>query len=188
MTEREAMQSQTFVLPVANIDTDQIYPARYLTTTEQAGLGQYCFLDWREQEDSRFYDAFQAFDPERQRILVAGENFGCGSSREHAVWSLMDLGFEAVISTRFGDIFQANALKNGLLPVTLEERDVRFLMARPRCLVRIDLQRAVVSVEGLGERSFPLDRFAALCLIEGIDPLEFLLRHENAINRFEFSR
>jgi len=118
-------------------------------------------------------------------VLVAGSNFGCGSSREHAPWALLDLGFRAAISTRFADIFRSNSLKNGLLLVTVEQQVADFLLAHPDHRVRIDIAAARLQVSGLGDFDFPLDPFAAYCLAQGIDQLDFILRHEADIARYE---
>jgi 3-isopropylmalate/(R)-2-methylmalate dehydratase small subunit len=187
MSGESLIESRTFSLPVDNIDTDQIIPARFLTTTERQGLGQYCFHDWRFGDDGleRADHPLREHDPERQRVLVAGENFGCGSSREHAPWALLDYGFRAVISSRFADIFRANALKNGLLPVTVDTDTARYLLDHPDTCVRIDIERRQLDIQDRGRHDFPIDRFSAYCLMRGIDQMDFLLDAADDISAFE---
>jgi 3-isopropylmalate/(R)-2-methylmalate dehydratase small subunit len=186
-TDRGVIESRTFNLPVDNIDTDQIIPAQFLTTTERHGLGQYCFHSWRFNEDGseKASNPLRKRDPASQQVLVAGSNFGCGSSREHAPWALLDFGFRAVISSRFADIFRSNALKNGLLPVTVDEAVAGYLLDHPGKAVRIDIGRHTLSIEGYGEFEFPLDSFSAYCLTRGIDQLDFILQNEAAIAAYE---
>jgi len=183
-------ESRTFNLPVDNIDTDQIIPAQFLTTTTREGLGQYCFYGWRFDEDgvAKASSPLRKHDSATQQVLVAGSNFGCGSSREHAPWALLDFGFRAVISSRFADIFRSNALKNGLLPVTVDDSVVQYLLGHPDHAVRIDIANRTLAVEGYGEFEFPLDPFSAYCLTRGIDPLDFILQNENAVEDFENRR
>jgi len=187
MSNIRIIQSQTFNLPVENVDTDQIYPGRFLTTTQRQGLGRYCFHDWRNKPESGFYEKFQDYDPEQQHILVSGINFGCGSSREHAAWSLLDMGFRAIISTRFGDIFHSNALKNGLVLVQVDETSLEFLMQHNRHPVSIDISKASIDIPELGSMNFPLDEFSAYCMLNGIDSLDYLLAKMDQINIFEKS-
>jgi 3-isopropylmalate/(R)-2-methylmalate dehydratase small subunit len=181
------IQSRTLNLPLDNIDTDQIIPAQFLTTTEREGLGRFCFYHWRFNPDgsAKGEHPLMHHVPAEQQVLVAGSNFGCGSSREHAPWALMDLGFRAVISTRFADIFRNNSIKNGLLPVVMEPGVVEFLLDHPNHPVRIDIASGKLEVDQLGTFSFPLDPFAAYCLAQGIDQMDFLLRQEPAIARHE---
>src|SRR5450432_2278428 len=157
-----ALRSRTAVLPAANIDTDQIIPARFLTTTTRDGLGQHLFADWR-------YDAHGAPQPEfilnrpaaqGCQILVAGRNFGCGSSREHAPWALLDYGFRAVISTEIADIFKSNALKNGLLPITVDVATAQWLLDHPGAEVEIDLSSARLTLPTGAAVNFPIEAFA----------------------------
>jgi 3-isopropylmalate/(R)-2-methylmalate dehydratase small subunit len=184
---RGVLESRTFNLPVDNIDTDQIIPGQFLTTTEREGLGQYCFYGWRFNEDGtpKSSNPLRWHDAATQRVLVAGSNFGCGSSREHAPWALLDFGFRAVISSRFADIFRSNALKNGLLPVAVDDAVVAYLFDHPDQSVRIEIGSRRLSIEGYGEFEFPLDRFSAYCLTRGIDQLEFILQNQEAIRAFE---
>ena len=184
------IESRTFNLPADNIDTDQIIPAQFLTTTEREGLGQYCFHAWRFDEDgsAKAGSPLRKYDPETQQVLVAGNNFGCGSSREHAPWALLDFGFRAIISDRFADIFRNNALKNGLLPVTVDEAVAGYLLDHPDHAVRIDIANRTLDIEGYGQFEFPLDPFSAYCLTRGIDQLDFILQHEADIAEFEQTR
>ena len=181
------IESHTFNLPVENIDTDQIIPAHFLTTTERAGLGRACFYAWRFDQDGseRPDNPLKDHDVERQNVLVAGENFGCGSSREHAPWALLDYGFQAVISSRFADIFRNNAVKNGLLPVIVDETVSQHLLANPDTLVRIDIAARSLDIDGYGTVGFPLDPFSAYCLTRGIDQLDFILQGADDIGRYE---
>jgi len=181
------IDSSTFNLPFENIDTDQIIPAQFLTTTQRDGLGKFCFYHWRFQPDgsARGDSPLAGYSAQDQRVLVTGTNFGCGSSREHAPWALLDLGFRAVISTRFADIFRNNSSKNGLLLVTVSEPVAEYLLANPNHRVRIDIRAARLEIPGFGNVDFPLDAFAAHCLAEGIDQLDFILQHEKDIARHE---
>jgi 3-isopropylmalate/(R)-2-methylmalate dehydratase small subunit len=181
------LTSRTMVLPAANIDTDQIIPARFLTTTTREGLGRHLFADWRYGTDGTPRADFVLNQAAAQgcRILVAGRNFGCGSSREHAPWALTDYGLRAVISTQFADIFTSNALKNGLLPVIVDEPTSDWLMAHPGVEVTLDvLQRTLCLPEGPAV-SFPLEDFARHCLSRGLDELDYLLERRNEIEAFE---
>jgi 3-isopropylmalate/(R)-2-methylmalate dehydratase small subunit len=181
------LTSRTVVLPAANIDTDQIIPARFLTTTTRAGLGKRLFADWRYDEHGVPRAEFALNQPSAVdcRILVAGHNFGCGSSREHAPWALLDYGFRAVVSTEIADIFRYNALKNGLLPVIVAESTAKWLVAHPRAALTIDVaQRTLALPEGT-TASFPLEAFAQHCLLEGVDELGFLLARASEIDAYE---
>lgn len=184
------LHARTVVLPERNIDTDQIIPARFLTTTERKGLGQHAFSDWRTLPDGTPHPDFPFNDPANAgaQILVAGRNFGCGSSREHAPWALTDLGLRAVVSAEIADIFRSNALKNGLLPVVLEESVVDELLANPGIELHIDVARREVVLPDFRTFRFPLDAFAQTCLIEGVDQLGYLLKQAPAIARFESAR
>jgi len=175
------------VLPIRDIDTDQILPARFLTTTEKSGLGRHLFADWRYYPDGEPKEDFilNSAQPEDFRILVTGENFGCGSSREHAPWALLHHGFLAVISTDIADIFHANALKNGLLPVVVDEESHGWLLRNPGVELEIDLDRCVVILPDKREIGFPIDAFSRECLMKGIDELGYLLEHEEQIAAYE---
>jgi 3-isopropylmalate/(R)-2-methylmalate dehydratase small subunit len=181
------IESRTFNLPVDNIDTDQIIPAQFLTTTEREGLGRFCFHAWRYNDDGtpKSSSPLRSHDRLTQQVLVAGSNFGCGSSREHAPWSLLDYGFRAVVSSRFADIFRSNALKNGLLPVQVDEAVVDFLFDHPDHAVRIDIGSRTADIQNYGQVDFPLEPFSAYCLTRGIDQLEFILQHRNDIQAYE---
>jgi 3-isopropylmalate/(R)-2-methylmalate dehydratase small subunit len=184
------IESRTVVLPRENVDTDQIIPARFLKTTDKKGLGKALFSDWRYAQDGSPRPDFVLTRPEAEgcRILVAGDNFGCGSSREHAPWALVDHGFRAVISTRIADIFRNNALKNGLLPVVVEPAVHAKLVAAPGAAVRVDLESRTLSLPDGSTASFPVDAFSRYCLLNGVDELGFLLSQEEAIAGFERAR
>jgi 3-isopropylmalate/(R)-2-methylmalate dehydratase small subunit len=169
--------SPIVVLPERDIDTDQIIPARYLKTTGRKGLGQGLFADWRRDADGRPRPGFPLDDPraDRARILVAGSNFGCGSSREHAPWALFDAGFRAVVSSSIADIFRANAAKNGLVPVVVPADLHEAMLAAPFSFATVDLESMTVALENGKTGTFSLDRFARHCLMNGLDELGFLL-------------
>jgi 3-isopropylmalate/(R)-2-methylmalate dehydratase small subunit len=185
------LTSTCVVLPVDNVDTDQIIPARFLKTTERRGLGAHLFADWRYDDQGRLRADFvlNRSVARGAAILVAGRNFGCGSSREHAPWALFDFGFRAIISTEFADIFRSNALKNGLLPVTLtpaaHQHLVALLTASPEVLLTIDVAAQAVTLPGGDTEHFPIDPFAKHCLLHGVDQLGFLLQQEAAISAYE---
>ena len=181
------IRSHTYSVPRDNIDTDQIIPAQFLTTTERKGLGKFCFYAWRFNEDgtAKENSPLGEHQPEHQQVLVAGSNFGCGSSREHAPWALLDYGIRAVISSRFADIFRNNALKNGLVPVTVEQDVVEYLHTHPDSDVIIDIEKHTLSVSDFGIIEFPMDPFSAFCLTRGIDQLDFILQSEQEISTHE---
>ena len=181
------LHARTLVLAHENIDTDRIIPARFLTTTSRAGLGQHAFQDWRYRSDGTPDPELVLNRPEAcgASILVAGRNFGCGSSREHAPWALLDAGIRAVISSGIADIFRSNALKNGLLAITVDAAEHRYLLRHPGIELRIDVVAGLITLPDGGRFAFALDAFARHCLIEGIDPLGFLLRADAAIQRHE---
>ncbi len=192
MTEQKTppelmIRSHTYNIPLENIDTDQIIPAQFLTTTERKGLGEFCFYAWRFNQNGTAKDDNPLRDhrPDRQQVLVAGSNFGCGSSREHAPWALLDFGFRAVISSRFADIFHNNSLKNGLIPVTAEEHVVEYLHQNPDSKVSIDIVTRQLTVGNYGTFEFPLDPFSVFCLTHGIDQLDFILQNEPEISAHE---
>jgi len=177
-----------------NIDTDQIIPARFLKTTSRTGLGASLFADWRLEADLTPRPGFILNSPAAAgaAVLVAGWNFGCGSSREHAPWALADFGFRAVIAASFADIFRQNALKNGLLPIQLSPSIHAGLLSRveaePGAIVAVDLEKQVVTLPG-GETSvFTIDPFARACLLAGVDEIGYVLRQSDAIARFEVAR
>jgi len=181
------VHSRTAVLPNENIDTDRIIPARFLTTTERTGLGRHCFEDWRYAADGSDDPAFPLNRPEARAcsILVAGRNFGCGSSREHAPWALLDYGIQAVISSEIADIFRGNSLKNGLLAVVVSEAEHRWLLDNPGIELRIDIAEGSIRLPDGGSIRFDLDAFSRHCLLNGVDQLGFLLQQEAAIAAFE---
>jgi 3-isopropylmalate/(R)-2-methylmalate dehydratase small subunit len=178
--------SSTYVvLPHENVDTDQIIPARYLKTTDKKGLGEGLFADWRQQPEF----ILNRPDVHGAAVLVAGHNFGCGSSREHAPWALLGYGFRAVISTHFADIFKANALKNGLLPIAIDAAALRRLIdafaASSSSTVTVDLGAQRVTLPDGTTATFPIDPFAKHCLLNGVDQLGFLLAESAAIDHYE---
>ncbi len=179
--------SRSVVLPQDNIDTDQIIPARFLSTTERSGLGRHAFHDWRWRADGTPDPAFAFNRPEAagRGILLAGRNFGCGSSREHAPWALRDLGVQAVVSSGIADIFRNNALKNGLVPVVLDEAVVQDLMQRPDDLLTIDIAGCVLRTPDGRALPFPLDAFARTCLLDGVDELGWLIARIPDIQQYE---
>jgi len=184
------IRSRTVVLPFENIDTDRIIPARFLTTTERSGLGRALFHDWRYRDDGSPNPDFVLNEPAAKgcEILVAGRNFGCGSSREHAPWALADYGFRAVLSSEIADIFRSNALKNGLLAVVLAEGEHRWLLEHLGVELAIDVAGCYIELPDGGRFSFEIDAFARECLLEGVDPLGFLLSHADAIDAHENRR
>ena len=186
MTPFKTLTSRTVMLAEANIDTDQIIPARFLTTTTKAGLGREAFHDWRydPEGNARPECILNAIDPAEHRVLVAGKNFGCGSSREHAPWALTDFGFRAVISTGIADIFTSNALKNGLLPVVVDEETHARLLEHPGEIVTIDLQTNELRM-GNHVVSFRVEPFSRECLLEGVDTLGWLVGRTPAIDAYE---
>ena len=189
----KSFDSTAVLLPIENIDTDQIIPARFLKVTNKAGLGDALFCDWRYNEDGSPKQEFILNHPESKsaQVLFAGDNFGCGSSREHAPWALVGYGFRAVISTYFADIFQNNALKNGLLPIVVAPEVHRKLQdqltADPKARVTVDLEHQTLTLPD-GERvQFPIDAFAKHCLLNGLDQLGFLLAADDDIAAYELS-
>jgi 3-isopropylmalate/(R)-2-methylmalate dehydratase small subunit len=183
----ECTRASMVVLKESNIDTDQIIPARFLTTTTRAGLGKQLFYDWRYDEagEPRYDCVLNTPEARAARVLVAGSNFGCGSSREHAPWALSDFGFRAVLSTDFADIFRANSLKNGLLPVVITSELYDWLLANPEARISIDLEKLELHYGDTGLCKFAVDAFSRHCLLEGIDELDFLMGHKDAITAFE---
>ncbi len=181
-------------MPIDNIDTDQIIPARFLKTISKAGLGDSLFYDWRYDEGGSPRPEFLLNTPEGHaaRILLAGDNFGCGSSREHAPWALTQYGFRAVISTSFADIFKGNAVKNSLLPIAIP-RDAHIALFQavakdPATTVTINLERQQVILPDGASVSFPVDNFARYCMLEGVDELGHILQQDPAIAAYEAQR
>ena len=181
------IRSRTVALPATNIDTDQIIPARFLTATSKAGFGKHLFADWRYDTNGNPKPDFalNKTDAKGAAILVAGRNIGCGSSREHAPWALQDFGFAAVVSTEFADIFRTNCLKNGLLPVLLDEKTHAWLLANPNIEVTIDVASTTLTLPDGTQVKFPLEGFAKYCLLNGVDELGFLLSKNEAIAAYE---
>jgi 3-isopropylmalate/(R)-2-methylmalate dehydratase small subunit len=191
MAQFTTLQSRAVVLPANDIDTDQIIPARFLKVTDKAGLGVSLFADWRYAADGSPKPDFVLNQPHAQHaaILVAGDNFGCGSSREHAPWALTGFGFRAVISTSFADIFRSNSLKNGLLPVVVDaatHAEILELVRRePAAAFAIDLASQKLKLPNGREVGFPVEAFAKGCLLNGVDELGYILRFEPEISAFE---
>lgn len=183
----ETLTSKTVVVPVDNIDTDQIIPARYLKAISKEGLGEGLFVDWRKNPDGSLKPDFPLNKPEAKgaRILVSGDNFGCGSSREHAPWALVQNGFRAVVSTSFADIFKGNALKNGLLPVIVPADVHKKLLNSPGMVVTVDLAAQKLSLADGTSVEFPIDSFAKRCLLDGVDELGYMLQQEPKIAAYE---
>jgi 3-isopropylmalate/(R)-2-methylmalate dehydratase small subunit len=184
------VHSTTVVIASSNIDTDQIIPARFLTTTTKNGLGRQLFADWRYRADGTPIAEFALNRPEARgaQVLVAGRNFGCGSSREHAAWALLDFGFRAVISTEIADIFRGNALKNGLLPIVVDEATSQWLLGNPGAGVDIDLNSARLTLPNGMSAQFRLEAFARHCLMNGVDELGYLRSRLDDIQRYEATR
>jgi 3-isopropylmalate/(R)-2-methylmalate dehydratase small subunit len=181
------VESKTVVLRSSDIDTDQIIPARFLTTTTKEGLGKNAFADWRYDAQGNPKSDFILNQPAAKgcAILGAGRNFGCGSSREHAPWSLLDFGFRAVISSEIADIFRSNSLKNGLLPVVVDAATHNWLLDNPGVQVRIDLSSNTLTLPNGSSVKFPIEAFARYCLLNGVDELGYLLKQSDAIAKFE---
>jgi 3-isopropylmalate/(R)-2-methylmalate dehydratase small subunit len=184
------LHSKTVVIASSNIDTDQIIPARFLTTTTKAGLGKQLFADWRYRSDGSPNPDFVLNRPEARgaQVLIAGRNFGCGSSREHAPWALLDFGFRAVISTEIADIFRGNSLKNGLLPIVVDDATIQWLLDNPGAEVDIDLKTALLTLPTGVSVPFPMEAFARHCLLNGIDELGYLRSKVADVERYEAAR
>ena len=186
--------SRLVPLPIENVDTDQIIPARFLKTTGKAGLGKVLFYDWRYDSAGNPRPDFVLNDAKwaGAQVMLAGHNFGCGSSREHAPWALADYGFKALISTAFADIFNNNCLKNGLLPILVDKQNHQKLIAllneQPDSVITVDLKEQALILPSGVSISFPIDPFSKKCLLEGIDELGYLLQMSSAIETFETSR
>ena len=194
MKSLRILQSRIIPLPNNDVDTDQIIPARYLKVTDKAGLAEGLFYEWRYAPDGKPHPDFPFNRPVYQgaQILAAGDNFGCGSSREHAPWALTAWGLRAVVSTSFADIFRSNAIKNGLLPVAVDQQTqqklLKLAVSDPQAEVTINLEVQTLSFpDGLAV-SFPIDPFSKLCLLDGVDQMGYLLKHAAQITAFEQSR
>ncbi|MBX3065610.1 MAG: 3-isopropylmalate dehydratase small subunit [Anaerolineae bacterium] len=189
----KAFSSTVVTIPIENIDTDQIIPARYLKTTNKQGLGEQLFYDWRYDGEGKPNPDFVLNQPDAKNahILLAGNNFGCGSSREHAPWALQGYGFQAVISTYFADIFKGNALKNGLLPIQVDAETHRQLLSLaqedPDFQISVDLEKQAITLPDGRAVKFPIDGFARQCLLQGVDQLGYLVAMDEKINAYENS-
>jgi len=188
------LESGCVPLPLENVDTDQIIPARFLSATSREGFGENLFRDWRYDKAGNQKPGFVLNDPTYSgKILVAGKNFGSGSSREHAVWAVYDYGFRAVVSSFFADIFRNNALNNGLLPVIVPEKFLQNLLSmvqkNPETIVRIDVENQLITVPSTGERhSFEINPYKKECLIKGLDDIDYLLGLKDLITSFESAK
>ncbi len=188
------LESGCVPLPLENVDTDQIIPARFLSATSREGFGENLFRDWRYDKAGNQKPGFVLNDPTYSgKILVAGKNFGSGSSREHAVWAVYDYGFRAVVSSFFADIFRNNALNNGLLPVIVPEKFLQNLLSmvqkNPETIVRIDVENQLITIPSTGERhSFEINPYKKECLIKGLDDIDYLLGLKDLINSFESAK
>ncbi|HRF96447.1 MAG TPA: 3-isopropylmalate dehydratase small subunit [Aggregatilineales bacterium] len=191
MEKIKAFTGKVVALPINDIDTDQIIPARYLKVTDKAGLGEACFSDWRYNADGSPKPDFVLNKPEHAgaQVFVGGHNFGCGSSREHAPWALMGAGFKAIISTYFADIFQNNALKNGLLPIVVDDETHKQLISLaqedPNTQIGVDLEAQQIILPDGRKVSFPVDAFSKYCLLQGVDQMGFLLNLDPDIVKYE---
>ena len=187
MKKIKTFSAKTVNLPNEDIDTDQIIPARFLTRQTIDGIGECLFADWRFDKSGKPNENFILNQAESSNagILVAGNNFGCGSSREHAAWSLLDYGFKAVVSSSFADIFQNNSLKNGLITIVVDLETHEWLMEHPATELIVDLENTQIILESGKTVSFPIDSFARYCLLNGVDQLGYILNHESEINAYE---
>ncbi len=185
------LNSTCVPLPYENVDTDQIIPSRFLSATTRQGFGENLFRDWRFNKSGEKNMEFSLNKPEYSgKILVAGKNFGCGSSREHAVWAVYDYGFRAVVSSFFADIFKNNALNNGLLPVVIPEKSLAYLLElvqkKPETIVKIDLRQQLVTIPSAGKSwPFEINTFKKECLLEGLDDIDYLLGIQSLITDYE---
>jgi 3-isopropylmalate/(R)-2-methylmalate dehydratase small subunit len=194
MEKFKTLHSTAIPLPIENIDTDQIIPARFLKATDKKGFGDNVFRDWRFDKTGEINTEFVLNNPTYSgSILIAGDNFGCGSSREHAAWALVGYGFKAIVSSFFADIFKGNALNNGLLPVQVSEGFLKTLMnviqEKPESIVKIDLELQVISLEGTDLfENFDIDPYKKTCMINGYDDIDYLVSNKDKIEAFEASR
>jgi 3-isopropylmalate/(R)-2-methylmalate dehydratase small subunit len=194
MEKFTVLTSRLAPMPIDNIDTDQIIPARFLKTISKAGLGDQLFFDWRYDADGNPKPDFLLNKPQGKaaKILLAGDNFGCGSSREHAPWALLQYGFRAVISTSFADIFRGNSLKNSLLPIIVSEEASKALFDAvakdPAASVTVDLEAQTLTLPDGSKVTFPIDQFSKDCLLQGVDELGYILQQEPAIAAYEAQR
>ena len=187
MHKIKTFSANTVNLPNEDIDTDQIIPARFLTRQTTDGIGECLFADWRFDKSGKPNEDFILNQPQSTNagILVAGNNFGCGSSREHAAWSLLDYGFRAVVSSSFADIFQNNSLKNGLITIVVDLETHKWLIEHPATELTVDLENTEIILENGKAISFPIDSFARYCLLHGVDQLGYILKHDSDITAYE---
>ena len=187
MEKIKIFSANTVNLPNEDIDTDQIIPARFLTRQTTDGIGECLFADWRFDKSGKPNEDFILNQPESTDagILVTGNNFGCGSSREHAAWSLLDYGFRAIVSTSFADIFQNNSLKNGLITIVVDLETHKWLIEHPATELTVDLENTEIILENGKAISFPIDSFARYCLLHGVDQLGYILKHDSEITAYE---
>ena len=187
MAEFRKVRSRVVPLVVDNVDTDQIIPARFLKVIDKQGLGKNLFQDWRYLPDGSPRPEFVLNRPDVQgsQVLLAGDNFGCGSSREHAPWALYDFGFRAVVSTSIADIFRSNSLKNGLVPIVVDAATHAKLLAAPGAEVKVSVADQTLTLADGTTAKFPIDPFARYCLLNGVDELGFLLSQTAAISTYE---
>lgn len=194
MKKFEKLSSTVVPLPIENIDTDQIIPARFLKATTREGFGDNLFRDWRFDSDNQPKSDFVMNNPTfHGKILVAGKNFGCGSSREHAAWAIQDYGFDVVISSFFADIFKGNALNNGVLPITVPEEFLEKIFEQvyedPNAEILVDLEKQTVTIAKTGDSyEFEINPYKKSCLINGYDDIDFILSHKAEIETFEQNR
>tara|TARA_R110000751_G_scaffold146601_2_gene250901 strand:- start:154418 stop:155008 length:591 start_codon:yes stop_codon:yes gene_type:complete len=191
MEKFTTLQSQAIPLAIENIDTDQIIPARFLKATDRKGFGDNLFKDWRFNKDDSVNESFSLNNPKYSgSILVAGDNFGCGSSREHAAWALSDYGFKVIVSSFFADIFKGNALNNGLLPVQVSAEFLKVLLdvttENPETILEVNLEAQIISVKDTSfKEAFDIDTYKKTCMINGYDDIDYLLSKKETISAFE---
>ena len=191
MEKFTTLQSQAIPLAIENIDTDQIIPARFLKATDRKGFGDNLFKDWRFNKDDSVNESFSLNNPKYSgSILVAGDNFGCGSSREHAAWALSDYGFKVIVSSFFADIFKGNALNNGLLPVQVSTEFLKVLLdvttENPETILEVNLEAQIISVKDTSfKEAFDIDAYKKTCMINGYDDIDYLLSKKETISAFE---
>ena len=185
------LKSTAVPLPIENIDTDQIIPARFLKATTREGFGENLFRDWRYDSDGNQTDFVLNDSTYSGKILVAGKNFGCGSSREHAAWSLADFGFRVVVSSFFADIFKNNALNNAVLPVTVSDeflkKTLQAVKEKPETIISVDLEQQTITLQDGSSASFDINPYKKTCMINGYDDIDYLLSMRNEIGTFELS-
>jgi 3-isopropylmalate/(R)-2-methylmalate dehydratase small subunit len=188
------LKSTAVPIPIENIDTDQIIPARFLKVTNKIGFGNNLFRDWRYDENENLVSSFPLNNKKfKGTILVAGDNFGCGSSREHAAWALTDYGFKVIVSSYFADIFKGNALNNGLLPIVVSPDFLKILLSEiennPETNIEVNLEKQTISIEkkSLTEH-FEIDSYKKICMINGYDDIDFLINNKEKIVAYENNR